>query len=226
MGSSVNLGRRLRSYFNLSFITHPSRKNMVINKALKKYGYSKFKLEILEYCGPKLTVKREQYYMDYLNPEYNVLKKAYSSLGYKHTKKALVKIQNNLSNLIKDKAIKVMVTNVETNISHEYASLTDAAKNLNTNKTTLTKYIKNSLLFHGIYKLKANLVTSNYDSNYLNHPNAVKIEVIDLELNTKTVYTSIHAASRDLNVGHNTISNYFKRNQTRPYKGRYIFKKI
>jgi hypothetical protein len=45
---------------------------MVINKALKKYGYSKFKLEILEYCDIKITAKREQYYMDFLNPEYNV----------------------------------------------------------------------------------------------------------------------------------------------------------
>lgn len=131
-----------------------------------------------------------------------------------------------MSNLLENKVIKVKVTNIETNISHEYVSIRDAAKNLNTNKTTLIKYIKNSLLFKDIYKLEANLPVSNYDSNYLNHPNAIKIEVLDLELNTKTIYTSIHAASRYLNIGHNTISNYFKRNQTRPYKGRYIFKKI
>jgi hypothetical protein len=30
---------------------------MVINKALLKYGYSKFKLEILEYCEPKDLVE-------------------------------------------------------------------------------------------------------------------------------------------------------------------------
>src|SRR5436853_2271625 len=183
-------------------------------------------LKILEYCDTKVTAKREQYYMDYLNPEYNVLKKAYSSLGYKHSKEALIKVRNNLSKLLKDKVIKVKVTNIETNISHEYVSIRDAAKNLNTNKTTLIKYIKNSLLFKDIYKLEANLPVSNYDSNYLNHPNAIKIEVIDLELNTKTIYTSIHAASIDLNIGHHSISNYFKRNQKKPYKGRYIFKKI
>lgn len=66
---------------------------MVINKALIKYGYSKFKLEILEYCDPKVNSKREQYYMDYLKPEYNILKVAYSSLGYKHSEEALVKIK-------------------------------------------------------------------------------------------------------------------------------------
>jgi len=43
---------------------------MAINKALLKYGYSQFKLDILEYCDTKDIVKREQYYIDYFNPEY------------------------------------------------------------------------------------------------------------------------------------------------------------
>lgn len=59
-----------------------------------------------------------------------------------------------------------------------------------------------------------------------NHPNAVTIEVTDLELNTKTEYTSLRAVSRDLNIQHNIISNYFKRSQIKPYKGRFIFKKL
>lgn len=75
IGSSVNLGLRLRNYFcNLSFISHPTRNMMVINKALLKHGYYKFKFEIIEYCGPKELAIREQYYMDQLFPEYNVLK--------------------------------------------------------------------------------------------------------------------------------------------------------
>ena len=199
---------------------------MVINKALIKHGYSNFKLEILEYCDPKDTASREQFFMGYLNPEYNVLKVAYSSLGYEHSKEALVKISKNLDYLNSQKVIKVKVTNTETNLSEEYTSITETAKMLNSNKSTITKYIKNSLLFNGIYKLEADIPNSNYDSNYINHPNAIKIEVTDLDLNTITTYTSVSAAARSLDIGHNTISNYFKRNQMRPYKGRYIFKKV
>lgn len=222
---------------------------MIINKALLKHGYSKFKLEILEYCNPKEVAKREQYYMNTLSPEYNILKTAYSSLsprgegplsgvltprgkspqgglGYKHTKESLVKINKTLTKLNKSKSISVKVTNLETNVSHEYISLTDAAKSLNTNKTTLRKYILNSKPLKGIYKLESKLSISNFDSNYLNHPNSIKIEVTDLELNTITSYTSVHSAARALGIGHNSISNYFKRNQTRPYKGRFIFKKV
>ena len=199
---------------------------MIINRALLKHGYSKFKLEILEYCNPKELAKREQYYMDAFTPEYNVLKAAYTSLGYKHTKESLVKINENLAKLNKSKSIAVKVTNLETNVSQEYPSLRNAAESLNTNKTTLKKYILSSKPLNGIYKLESNLNISNFDSNYINHPSSIKIEVTDLELNTITSYTSIHSVARALGIGHNTISNFFKRNQTRPYKARYIFKKI
>jgi hypothetical protein len=199
---------------------------MVINKALLKYGYSKFKLEILEYCEPKDVATKEQYYMDILKPEYNLLKTAYSSLGYKHTKDSLVKIKKQLAILNRNKSISVKVTNLETNISNDYDSLTAAAKTLNTTRSTLQRHIINSKLFKGIYKLDSNLSVSNFDSNYLNHPNSIKIEVTDLKLKTVTRYTSILSGARVLGIRGTTISNFLLRNQTKPFKGRFIFKKI
>lgn len=65
---------------------------MLINKALIKYGYSNFSLEILEYCESSLVVTREQYYIDLLKPEYNILKVAGSPLGYKHTEESRSKM--------------------------------------------------------------------------------------------------------------------------------------
>jgi group I intron endonuclease len=71
VGSSVNLARRLREYFNIFFLEREiKRTNSKIYGALKKYGYSRFSLEILEYCEPSEVVTREQYYLDKLNPEY------------------------------------------------------------------------------------------------------------------------------------------------------------
>ena len=66
----------------------------------------------------------------------------------------------------------------------------------------------------------------SYDSNYLNHPSSKEIEVIDLELNTVTSYTSIRAAARALDIGFDSIAKYLKRNQKSPYKGRYVFKNV
>lgn len=81
MGSSVNLGKRFSNYFSNKYITDP-KNNMLINKALVKYGYSNFSLEILEYCDPALAISREQYYIDLLKPIYNLAKVAGSTLGY------------------------------------------------------------------------------------------------------------------------------------------------
>lgn len=65
---------------------------MNICNALLKYGYSNFSLTILEYCKPNKCLEREQYYIDLLQPEYNILRRAGSSLGYKHTEEARAKI--------------------------------------------------------------------------------------------------------------------------------------
>ncbi len=42
-------------------------------------------------------------------------------------------------------------------------------------------------------------------------PNSIKIEVLDLEINTKTIYHSVGSAARALNIDRKTISNYFNR---------------
>jgi len=65
IGSSTNLANRLYLYYNVRFLM---RNNRTINKALLKYGYANFSLEILEYCEPKDCIKKEQYYIDLLKP--------------------------------------------------------------------------------------------------------------------------------------------------------------
>jgi len=65
---------------------------MVICRALLKHGYSNFDLDILEYCDSKDLLKREQYYIDLMNPEYNILKKAGSPLGFKHREETIAKM--------------------------------------------------------------------------------------------------------------------------------------
>lgn len=51
-------------------------------KALLEYGYFNFSLEIPEDCDILDTLKREQYYLDLLEPSYKICSKAGSSLGH------------------------------------------------------------------------------------------------------------------------------------------------
>jgi group I intron endonuclease len=93
IGSTINLTRRLRTYFSLGSLNKELFKgNSRIYNALLKYGYSNFSLDILEYCEPSILILREQYYINILNPEYNILKVAGNRLGFKHSEATIEKM--------------------------------------------------------------------------------------------------------------------------------------
>lgn len=92
IGSTVNLSVRLYKYYSLKHITE---RKTAIHNALLKYGFDKFKLEILEYCKEGInSIYREQYYFERLKPEYNILEEAGSSLGFKHREETLEFFKN------------------------------------------------------------------------------------------------------------------------------------
>jgi len=57
VGSAKNLSIRFKQYFNYNHLTDPKR-NMAIYKALLKFGYGEFRLEILEYCNLKVLLQK------------------------------------------------------------------------------------------------------------------------------------------------------------------------
>jgi group I intron endonuclease len=106
VGSGKDLKIRLNSYYKL--YTLKKEKRPICN-ALLKYGHSNFRLEILKYCSPKKCIKWEQLYLDLLKPEYNILKIAYSSLGYKHRAETIALLKKKMTpevlELLKQKKI-------------------------------------------------------------------------------------------------------------------------
>jgi group I intron endonuclease len=96
VGSAENIsGRWINHLSELRKEIHHSKH---LRSAWKKYGEENFKFEIIEIVGDiKLLTYREQYWIDYYesyNPKYgyNILPKARSSLGMKHTDEAKKKV--------------------------------------------------------------------------------------------------------------------------------------
>ena len=106
VGSSVDLYRRFMHYYNIKYIIRASKSSLIC-KALIKYGYSSFHLEILEYCDSSIIIEKEQYYIDILKPEYNILKVAGSLFGYKHTIESLQKMSEIASNRSEETLVKL-----------------------------------------------------------------------------------------------------------------------
>jgi group I intron endonuclease len=99
VGSSVDLSKRFKVYYSKNRLV--KHKTSYINNALLQHDYLAFSLTIIEYIDINnlskeearlLILRREQHYIDSLEPEYNILSKAGSSLGYKHTEESLTKI--------------------------------------------------------------------------------------------------------------------------------------
>ncbi|GKB03143.1 putative GIY-YIG homing endonuclease, partial [Tanacetum coccineum] len=88
--SGLDLSKRLLSYYNQSELTRNSRP---IKDAILKYGHDNFILAIIEYCSKDTLLDQEQYYLDLLRPDYNILKFAYSMLGFKHSPENIAKFK-------------------------------------------------------------------------------------------------------------------------------------
>ena len=63
IGSSIYLSNRFGNYYYLTSLTLQVKGYIIIYRALLKYGYKNFSLDILEYCEPDVLIKREQYYI-------------------------------------------------------------------------------------------------------------------------------------------------------------------
>jgi hypothetical protein len=153
-------------------LSSSKRGTSIICKALLKYGYKGFRLEILEYCPNSIVLAREQFYIDNLNPEYNILKIAGSILGYKHSEVSLklkreVMLGRKLSKDHLEKMAKnspyrvpLILSNTVTGKREEFASMTKAALFLGVHRTTVEKYLINNKPFNDYMITKA---TSSLD---------------------------------------------------------------
>lgn len=164
MGGSIDLSVRFYTYYSLGCL---AKSNRPIDRALLKYGFSSFSLEILEYCKREQLLVREQHYMDNLSPQYNIVEMAGSTLGYKHTLESLEKMRNLVlsdevikikalatENATASKRISIIVENIQTNVKTEYISLSEASRALGLSKSAFSQALINNKILKKIYSIK------------------------------------------------------------------------
>jgi len=168
VGSSVNLGRRFYDYFRKTYLESTQGRSYT-NNALLFYGYSAFRLEILEYCEFSSCIEREQYYINLLLPEYNILKTAGSRLGSTHSQETKERISEALKVIKKENNWK-------------------GKKHSELSKIKMSEAKKGTV---GYWKGKKRPEVSG------GRP-SIQIEVIDLHTGIQTVYTSMGWSSKSL----------------------------
>lgn len=205
VGSAKDLRNRLLHYYNINHLT--KRNSMLINRAILKDGAGAFNLHILEYCSPENLIQREQYYIDTLNPMYNILRVAASSKGYKHTDETLYKIKGD-QNHFHGK------THTEENRTKMKEIKTGTLLSLDT-KAKISKAMIGKV-FSAEHKV--NLSASKV--------NSIKLSVFNIATGVETNYLSVGEAERSLSLPKDAIRANLRSKTQKPYRGIYIFKQI
>ena len=279
VGSSANLSRRLGEYFSVpKLVKYAEIGNSIISKAILKHGHKYFQLEILCYCEADNVLLFEQYYINSLKPEYNILQVAGSPLGHKHTEETLAKmrgpkspehlakLRENIAKInidrvfseeVRSKIAKansniVAVTDTATGEIKEYPSIYALSLEFGVSPASLSNYIKTGKLFRGVYNIwvkefgsQAGRVHTKETLKAMSksrqgvklseatklvitrsQPKVQRIEVTDLSTGIKTEYESIKKAAKALNTYDGAISYNIVSKKQKPFKGRYVFKKL
>lgn len=191
VGSSVDLYRRFMQYYNIKYITRASKSSLIC-RALLKYGYSSFKLEILEFCEPSVIIEREQYYIDNLSPEYNILKVAGSLFGYKHTIESIEK----MSEIAKNRSEETITKLREAALGKTYKHTEETIKKIS--ESMLGRKHSDDT------KEKRKILQSNRTKQPVK---GINIQIKDILTGEITIYDSLRNAGKDLNCSHNSMKN-------------------
>lgn len=94
VGSSVDLYNRLHEHYHN--LKNNKAHNIHLQSAWNKYGEDKFIYCILEYCDKDYRFDREQYYINTLQPEYNLTQNVIANFGHSPSLESRQKISETL----------------------------------------------------------------------------------------------------------------------------------
>ena len=214
IGSSVNLSRRFINYYTLSYISKV-KSHFTISRALIKYGYFNFELEILEYCDVSDLLKREQYYIDSLKPIYNIAKIAGSTLGVIKSKEQ----RDNISKALKGKYVGDKSPLFGRILNSETKKLMSLAKSGTKNPLFGRTHSNKSKQLMRDKKLGTILSEATKNKIIVSKGHAVYLYKIDTNISITPLslnfifiekFNSIRELGRFLKVSQSTISRYLK----------------
>lgn len=238
VGSSVKLVNRTNSHryrinnWNKDYYNNNGAL-MFYNTVLKQ-GWENFKFGILEYTDlsnienpiykKDILLKREQYYLDIINPSLNTCKIAGSPLGIKHG----ITFSKNLSEARRGKknkiskleiitpkqitsetilklssrsiGIKVKLFDNLNNLINEFPTMASTAKYLGVSDRTIRRVLNTGISYDN-YIYEFEIITA--------HP----VILVNKENNQTKEFYSIRALAKDIGVSSSSVSKYINTNR-------------
>jgi len=160
IGSSINLYYRIKDH--KVRLLEKVHSNDHLQKSFNITGIEHFTVSILKFTvvnDKSILEKYEQYYIDILKPEYNILKEAYKNSSYKHTPEAIEKIR--ISGRGRKTNNKKVIQLKNNKIINEYDSILKASIINKINKGNIGEVCRNKRQTAGgyIWKFKVKEIT-------------------------------------------------------------------
>lgn len=190
VGSAVCLYSRLRDYYQEWY---QNRTNTLIVRAMKHHGISNFTIGILELTDKLGAVEAEQKWIDAIKPEYNILKKAGSSLGYTHKAEDIQKISDAMKGKPRSEVTRMDMSARQMGSGNTFFGKTHSAEA----KATLREVALNR--------------TSDPRPGFA-------VEVLDLFTKEIKSYKSIRAVAKEFGCGIGTVTKF----NGKLYRDRYV----
>ena len=189
IGQSKNIEARIRSHINSSFNANDKDYNMIIHKAIRKYGEKNFTYEIVEECLLSELNEKETYWINYYNSFHN---------GYNAT------TGGDSSYLKKGKEVELY--DFDGNYIKSYPSVSIAAKELGVRAATIYSILKGERLSTKNYQFKYKEDTTTTISKYSNRQGGKKkVYQYNDDNNLINIFESAAQAGRELDIDSSAI---------------------
>ena len=140
IGSAMDFYQRKKKHFNsLKNKNHHSR---YLQNAVNKYGIENFEFGILEYCTESL-LEREQYFVNKLNPVYNITRDIINNTPSEESKKkmSISRLKLFQKGLKPNGSKPIIQTDLKGNFIKEYSSIRQASIELNMDRSGIQRVL-------------------------------------------------------------------------------------
>lgn len=237
VGSSKNMYHRLARH--KSDLKKQKHGNPILQNSFNKYGEENFEFSVLEYCDSKDLSLKEQYYIDTLNPTYNITRQVYRLEIAEETRK---KISETLKQKYIDGMPRTKIRGIDCYLSNgefykSYDSISDAQRDLKVYKNSINKVLKGLVKtlrgFQFFYSDEKYVVTK-LDVNSIGRSQKrnkktgreVKVKLTIIETSEEIIFESLKDLASHIGKNKVCIWQFLNKTTTNIYLGKYLIAPI
>jgi hypothetical protein len=234
IGSSKNLYQRLHEH--RCSLNGKYHQNIKLQRSWTKHTEFNFTYHILEFCDFEILTIREQYYIDTLNPVYNICKLVIRNNPSEESKE---KISNSLKLGYLNGTIKagrsqpIKVYDINNNYIRTFDTLKECSKVMNTSMSSICRVLNGVHKQSNGYRFLRIQDDENFDKlilnnagkpkkkTYLSNSRSKELHILNIITNKLYIFNGMKEMSIKLNIKYELVRQFVTTSKLKIYKNTY-----